>query len=244
MKNDETLIHVLLGKSGIIRAYSEVQGIANGKESAECFDAASLGLNLVHKSLREHFSGTKGAVETQPVTNDVGVWLETNVDGEFDSPRKIEIEVGVLPRDPFNAPPSWFVEGCRKLFANEDWTNAGAMIPKDVLLSFHTEEYIAKYQHLSEGELNTLADPPYCTRTEEMAISLFGSRMSDILDHWGWVGECDDMDALVSEPYAVDLNDLYKLVALCNEVGWNCVIKGLSGHHPGKTIRIEIKPKG
>jgi hypothetical protein len=223
--------------------------VAEALEASDLIRATALPVRLLDGAVREFFS--KGAAVDDEV---IEVLVPTDRDGELDCERKIRLQVGVLPRDAFDGVPDWFVAGVKQLFpqgegpGKTDWADAEAAIPKDVLLAYHTEEYVEKHKHLSEEDLNLLHDAPYCSRTEEKAVSLFHShvngfsRNEKLLDHWGFIGELDDT-VLVSEPYAVDQAGLQKLVAMCNQLEWEFKIKGISGHCPGSTLRIEIKPR-
>lgn len=227
-------LNIQVSKSGVDRVSAGSSTVAGSVELGQLIEATALPLRLLDTAVVEYFDGksTDREAEVEPE-----VLIQTDRDGEHDLPRKIKVQVGVLPRDPFDAPPAWFDEDVRRLFPNVDWANAEAPISKDELLSWHSKEYIAKHKHLSEVQLNELADPPYCTRTAEKAVSLFDSQMSDVLDRWGWVD-----DILVAEPYGINLDGIKKLTSLCEQASWTFSIAGKSGHYPSATLRIEIKP--
>lgn len=48
----------------------------------------------------------------------------------------------------------------------------------------------------------------------------------------------------VAEPYRLTLTDLKKLVAFCEEHGYECEVAGDSIHFPGNTLRILFREKG
>lgn len=57
-------ITVVIGKEGIERAWSSISSVADGKLAAEILEVASLGLRLIHDSIREHFGGTEPVMRT------------------------------------------------------------------------------------------------------------------------------------------------------------------------------------
>jgi hypothetical protein len=241
-----------VSRTGVGEIRAAACTISDSIEARRLIEASAVGLRLLDSSILEYFEG-RATPDAVDVADEPGVWVKTDRDGFLDRPRKIKVRVGTLPRDPFEAPPAWFVEGCKKLFPDQsnaegvvspDWDNAEAPLSKEMLLALHSKEYIEKHKHLSEEELNELSDPPFCTRTEELAVSLFVSACSSSswLDHWGWVGECNENDLLVSEPYRVNRDHLKNLEVLCDKVGWTFSIQGVSGHYPSATIRIVINP--
>ena len=238
---------IRVSKNGVVSPVrTGADNVADAVEVSDLIRATALPVRLLDSAVREFFNKTDQGVQE---LDDILVVVPTNRDGDLDCDRSIRLQVGILPRDAFDSVPDWFTEGVMKLFPEAGWANAEALIPKDALLAYHTDEYIEKHKHLSEEELNRLADPPYCSRTDEKAVSLFHSHVNGfsthekVLDHWGFTGELDDT-VLVSEPYAADHVGLQKLSALCDQLDWEFKIKGVSGRCPGSTIRIEIKPKG
>lgn len=207
------MITIEVDKKGIRRVLAVEGSFADVQENSDLLSATALSRQWLHNSVIGFFSGFH---EDPPELDDPEVWVSTNRDGELDLPRKITIMTNVLPRDPFECVPTWFFEGCKKLFPNEDWAKEDQM----------------------PGALK-----------EEGALLLFQSHVNglgheNILDHWGFCGQADENDILVSEPYASDLEGLTKFGALCDQLGWQCKIKGITGHYPGSTIRLEIQPKG
>jgi hypothetical protein len=223
------MITIEVDNKGIKRVFAVEGSVAESQENSDVLRATALPRQLMHNAVVEAFSGLE---DTTPELDEPDVWVPTDRDGELDLPRKIVVKVNTLPRDAFDCVPAWFFEGCKKLFPERDWDAEEAPLPKGDLLSTH--------------------DAPYCSRTEELAVMLFHeylNRFSELggeklLDHWGWHGACDDNDVLISEPYAVDHEGLTKLSAMCAQLGWTYKIKGISGHYPGSTVRIEILPKG
>ena len=257
------MITIEVDKKGIKRVTAMEGSVAESQENSDLLRITALPRQLLHNSVLEAYTG--GDDDVVPELDSPEVWVPTNRDGEIDVPRKMTIMSNVLPRYAYECVPAWFVEGCKKLFPNEDWAEVETPFSKEELLSLHKLEgvkdeepvigeaapdhtYFEQRKNLSEEELNKLHDAPYCTRTEERAMSIFehhvnGFGSERILDHFGWVGECDGDDILVTEPYAVDLEGMTKLCALCNQLGWDCKLKGISGHYPGSTVRLEIQPK-
>jgi hypothetical protein len=199
-------LQIEISKTGVDQVRARARTIADGIEVGRLIEASAVGLRLLDSSIVEYFNRIHGAeIAHNDVPDEPAVWIKTDRDGMLDLPRKIRVQVGTLPRDAFDAPPSWFVEGCKKLFPEEDWADDA----------------------------------------EETAVALFGSACSfgPLLDHWGWIGECDDNDALISEPYRAHWHDLKNLGVICDEAGWKLSIQGVSGHYPSATFRIVINPK-
>lgn len=230
-------LNIQLSRSGVDKVTAGSDSVSGSVELGQLIQASALPLRLLDTAVVEYFHGNAGEVEEEP-----DVLVKTDLDGELDLPRRIKVQVATLPRDAFDGVPAWFVEGCKKLFPNEDWASAEAPTSKEGLLLWHSKEYVEKHKDLSEEQLNELANPPYCTRTEEKAVSLFDSRMSGVLDRWGWLGNSDDNDTLIAEPYGINLDGIKKLTSLCEQLSWTFSIAGKSGHYPSATIRIEIKP--
>lgn len=81
----------------------------------------------------------------------------------------------------------------------------------------------------------------------ETAVTLFDSYVrgfggETVLDHWGWLEQEDGNEVLVSEPYAFD-SSLKVFMEFCESLGWVYKGRGVSGHAPGSTFRIEVYPK-
>jgi hypothetical protein len=214
---DTPMITIEVDKKGIKRVLAVEGSVAESQDNSDLLRATALPRQLLHNSVVEAFNGFD---DTTPELDEPSVWIPTDRDGELDVPRKITVKVNVLPRNANERIPDWFIAGCKQLFP--DRTNKDGSV----------------YPDWANADV------------EEMAVMLFHSRVSlfsrreRILDHYGWVGESDGTDILVAEPYAVDHEGLTKLSALCDQLGWTYKIKGISGHYPGSTIRIEIKPKG
>jgi hypothetical protein len=198
-------LNIELSRNGVDKVRAGASTISDSIKLAQLIEASAVGIRLLDQSIVEHFEGKVAADAETAVVDEPSVLVKTDVDGLLDVPRRIKVQVGTLPRDPYDAPPAWFVEGCKKLFPKEDWANSA----------------------------------------EETAVSLFYSEcsVSSLLDHWGWVGAGDGNDVLISEPYGIDSDDLKKLEALCDKIGWTFSIQGVSGHYPSATIRIVINPR-
>jgi hypothetical protein len=260
------MITIEVDKKGIKRVFAVEGSVAESQENSDVLRATALPRQLLHNAVVEAFNGLD---DTTTELDEPAVWIPTERDGELDLPRKVIVKVNMLPRDALECVPSWFVAGCKKVFPKEDWAEAEAPLPKGDLLSIHNLEpvkdeeptigevpadcaYFEQHRDLTEEELNKIHGAPYCSRIEEQAVMLFHERVNGfvefggekLLDHWGWCGECDDNDTLIAEPYAVDHEGLTKLSAMCDQIGWTYKIKGISGHYPGSTVRIEIRPKG
>lgn len=242
------MFHIDINKRGIQRIYGTTGSVSDSIEISDFVRATGLSTQLLHNSVVEYFTKNAALNGALDELGDPTVWVPTQRDTGLDLPRKIVVNTAHLPRDAYDGVPDWFTEGCRKLFPDADWANAEKPLPKDVLLSVHSKRYIEQHRNLSEEQLNELADPSYCSRTEEFAVGLFHehvnglSRKTPLLDHWGWCEE-GEKDVLVSEPYRVNQEALMKLGDLCAQVGWEYSIQGTSGHHPSRTIRIVIQPK-
>ena len=211
------MITIEVDKKGIRRVLAVQGSIADAQENRELLGVTDLSRQWLHNSVVAFFSGCQ---EDPPELDEPEVWVPTNRDGELDRARKITVLTNILPRGPFRVRPTWFFEGCKKLFPSEDWA------AKD----------------------ETPQGSP-CTLEEEQAVLLFQSHVNgfgseNILDHWGFCSEGDENDILVSEPYGLDLEGVSKFCALCHQLGWDLKIKGICGHYPGSTFRLEIKPKG
>lgn len=201
-----------------------VDSVSDGVDLADLIRASALPLRLLDSAVREHFDGN-AATQGPDVVNEPEVLIPTNRDGDLDVPRHIKIQVGVLPRDPFDAPPVWFVAGCKNLFPKEDWTEAP--LPREVIGGKDGQKIFS----IPEGE-------EYCSLLEQQAVSLFDSHLSGVLDHWGWVDE-----TLVIEPHRMSMENIKKLTSVCEQLGWRFEVLGESAHHPSVTLRIEIHPK-
>jgi hypothetical protein len=201
-----------------------VDSVADGVELADLIKASALPLRLLDTAVQEYFN-SNAATRDAGMVDEPEVLIPTNRDGDLDVPRHIKIQVGVLPRDPFDAPPSWFVEGCKELFPREDWTETPS--PREVI----GEKDGKKIFSIPEGE-------EYCSLVEQQAVSLFDSHLSSVLDNWGWVDE-----TMVVEPYGMNMENIKKLTSVCEQLGWRFEVLGKSAYHPSGTLRIEIHPK-
>ena len=197
--------------------------MSDGVDLADLIKASALPLRLLDSAVREYFDGN--AATGSDLMDEPEVLIPTDRDGDLDVPRRIKIQVGVLPRDPFDAPPNWFLEGCKKLFPKEDWTKTQS--PREVI----AERDGQKIFSIPEGE-------EYCSLVEQQAVSMFDSYLSSVLDNWGWVDE-----VLVIEPHRISMERVKKLTSVCEQLGWTFKVLGKSGHYPSETLRIEIHPK-
>jgi hypothetical protein len=231
-----TTLNIELSKNGVDRVRAGLDTVCGSEELGRLIMASALPLRLLNDAVVEHFND---AAAIQNI-DEPEVWVSTDVDGEVDLPRKIAIQTGVLPRNTFDGPPAWFVEGVKKMFPDYGWDEVGKPLSRELLMAFHTPEYIAQHKNTSTEELNELHNAPYCTPMEEAAVSAFSSHVSSnrLFDHWGWVGE-----SLVSEPYGCTQENLKDLITICEQLGWTFDIVGVSGHFPSATIRIEIRPR-
>lgn len=232
------LISIELGRTGIERVSTIIDGISEGVRAGNAVAALSLPLNLLDGATREFFSG-KSSNPDEPM-----VIVPRIVDDEFDAHRRITVRTANVPRSLFDAVPSWFVAGCKLLYPNYGWNDLSVPLTKKQLLAHHSEEWTAAHRDLSIEELNEAHLAPYCDSLEEAAVTLFKSSAGPWLDHEGWISRPDGSDILVSEPYNIDGSDLRKLIVTLDSVGWDLNIQGTSGHHPSATMRIEIAPRG
>jgi hypothetical protein len=234
----ETIFNIPVGREGVGKVTASMETIADGVLLGRAIAGLSLPLSLLDSSARDLFAG-KDPGSAEPV-----VFLPMNVDGEFDENRKIRVQSADCPRDPFDGVPEWFLTGCQKLFPNEEWTEHELRsLNREDFLRFHSAEWIEKHKDLTVEQLREISGAPYCSYVEEMAVMLFSSNKA-WLDHWGWVTQPDGRDVLVSEPYGVTGADLRKLIETLDKVGWDLNVRGVSGHYPSATMRIEIAPKG
>lgn len=65
---------------------------------------------MLHETTIEYFAGEP------PIAEEPQVLLPTFRDGMQDSPRKLKIQVGNGPRDPFDDVPQWFINSIRTVF--------------------------------------------------------------------------------------------------------------------------------
>jgi hypothetical protein len=238
-----TTLNIELSRNGVDRVRSSADSVARGVELGELIQASSLYLQLLNDGVSQHFAGT--ATAQQETADEPEVLVPTIIDGEPELPRKIRIQTGVLPRDPFDAPPAWFIGGIRKMFFDYRWDEVSKPLSRERLLAYHTPEYVEKHKDVSTEKLNEMHQAPYCDPVEETALSLFSSRVSTnrLFDHWGWVEHKDGEDILVSEPYGCTQENLKDLITICDQLRWTFSIVGVSGHFPSATIRIEIRPR-
>jgi hypothetical protein len=232
------LISIELGRTGIERVSTTIDGISEGVRAGNAVAALSLPLNLLDGATREFFSG-KSSNPDEPM-----VIVPRIVDGEFDAHRRITVRTTDVPRVPFDGVPAWFVDGCKKLFPNEDWDELLLPQTREHPLALHSKEWIESHKDLSDEQLNEISMAPYCNLQEEWAVSLFESAAHGYLDHWGWIEKPDGRDVLVSEPYGISGADLRNLIETLDKVDWDLNVRGVSGHYPSATMRIEIAPKG
>ena len=232
------LINIELGRGGIERVSTVIDGISEGVRAGNAVAALSLPLSLLDGATREFFSG-KSSNPDEPM-----VIVPRIVDGEFDAHRRITVRTADVPRDPFDGVPAWFVDGCKKLFPNEDWDELLLPRTREHLLALHSKEWIEAHKDFTDEQLNEISMAPYCNLQEEMAVSLFKSSAGPWLDHEGWISRPNGTDILVSEPYGISSADLRKLTETLDKVDWDVSISGCSGHYPSATLRIEIAPKG
>lgn len=207
-------LNIKVSRNGIDKISADTNTISDINEASELIRATSVASRLLHDSVIEYFSGQP------PVAEEPEVLLPTFEDGLRDLPRKLKIRVGNGPRDPFDAPPQWFIDSLKKAFPNDFmWENAAEDLPG--------------------GEAEAAV----------MVLKAEIPKPDGWLDHWGFCGVgCDDNgcggeEVLISEPYGISLQQITDLVPFFEKVGWTFNIVGKSAHHPSATIRIEIGPE-
>src|SRR6516162_4095988 len=110
---------IQLSKNGVDKVRAGASTIAESIELGQLIEASAVGLRLLDQSIVEHFEGKAAADAETAVVDEPSVLVKTDIDGLLDVPRRIKVQVGTLPRDPYDAPPAWFVEGCKNLFPKE-----------------------------------------------------------------------------------------------------------------------------
>src|SRR5258708_6388897 len=103
-------LNIKVSRNGIDKISADTCTISDINEASELIRATSVASRLLHDSVIEYFSGEP------PVVEEPEVLLPTFEDGLRDLPRKLKIFVGNGPRNPFDAPPQWFVDSLRKAF--------------------------------------------------------------------------------------------------------------------------------
>jgi hypothetical protein len=233
----ETILNIPVGREGVGKVTASIETIADGVDTGNLLAALSLPLSLLDSTARECLkSGASGSAEP-------AVFLPRNVDGEFYENRKIRVQSADCPRDPFDGVPTWFITGVKKLFPGENWDELLLPLTRKQLLANHSEKWIEAHKDLRTDQLNEISMAPYCNLQEEWAVSLFESAAHGYLDHWGWLEKPDGRDVLVSEPYGVAGKDLRTLIETLDKLGWDLNVRGVSGHYPSATLRLEIFPK-
>jgi hypothetical protein len=234
----ETILNIPVGREGVGKITTSIESIADGVNTGHLLATLALPISLLDATARERFKG-EASESAEPA-----VFLPRNVDGEFDENRKIRVQSADCPRDPFDGVPTWFLAGVKKLFPGENWDELLLPLTREQLVANHSEEWIAAHKDLTVDQLNEISMAPYCNLQEEWAVSLFESAAHGYLDHWGWLEKADGRDVLVSEPYGVSGKDLRTLIETLDKVGWDLNVRGVSGHYPSATLRIEIAPQG
>jgi hypothetical protein len=208
-------LNIRVSRNGIDKISADTCTISDINDASELIRATSVASRLLHDSVIEYFSGETPAVDEPEVL------LPTFEDGLRDLPRKLKIFVGNGPRDPFDAPPQWFVDSVKKAFPDDSNWEASVEYPYPG----------------GEGEAAVMVFQAEVPKAEHW------------LDHWGFCGVgcdedgCGGDEILVSEPYAISLAQITELVPFFEKVGWTFNIVGKSAHYPSATIRIEIRPK-
>jgi len=68
------------------------------------------------------------------------------------------------------------------------------------------------------------------------------------LDHLSFEKRKDleesEVEALISEPYAIGLEDIREIISFCEEHSLNVTIDGKSSHNPGACFRITLWKRG
>jgi hypothetical protein len=244
-ENIMATLNIELGKKGVNRVRAIFDSTSGSEELSELIKASALPMKLLNDILVEYFDGPAAREGTETFDElEVEVFVPTNIDGELDLPRMIKVQTGILPREPFDGPPGWFISAVQQQFDDGTWDDLEKPLSREQLLAYHTPEFIEKHKNTSTEKLNEMARAPYCTQLEEEAVRTFISLVGSnrLFDHWGWV-ETNDGDILVSEPYGGNMNDFQNLRAICDQFGWSFTVAGVSGHFPSATIRIEISSR-
>lgn len=220
-----------------VRIRAAEGSVVGTQEVARLLGLAALPMQLLQQALNE------GAAAGEEGEATVCVQVPTNVDGMLDLPRPIEIQTAILPRDLFDGPPGWFVGAIQQAFDDGTWEDLDIPPSREVLLAFHSPEFVKKHKDTNTEGLFEMSRAPYCTQLEEEAIRTFIGLVctNRLFDHTGWV-ETEGQDVLVSEPYGGSMADFHNLKTICDDFGWEFKVLGVSGHFPSATIRIEIRP--
>jgi hypothetical protein len=238
-----------------VRLHAGSGSVSGTSEVARLVAAISLPLNLLNEAVQDYYTeaptSPDAPVEPLEIDSDTGlpkldlptVFMPSLVDGMLDIPRRITIQTANGPRDPFDDPPQWFVDGVRKMFPKEDFNlpvNRELIERMEAQYQAGTNEFgeqVPGFKYVEDSK----------DLTGETAVMLFQSALDGFnegLDHWGFVEGKDGEDVLVSEPYGIDLAGVSKLAKLIKKADWTFRIVGRSAHFPSATIRIEIQPKG
>jgi hypothetical protein len=237
-----------------VRLHTGADSVAGTSGVARLVAAISLPLNLLNETVHDYFAGLSKGVDSfaEPLGEDPTtglpkldlptVFVPHLVDGMFDLPQRITIQTANGPRDPFDDPPQWFIDGVKKMFPKEDFNPP---VDQELIKSMEAQ-YQAGKNEFGEPVPGFKYVEDNRDLTSETAVTLFQSALSGFnegLDHWGFVENKDGEDILVSEPYGIDLKGISKLAKLMKVADWTFRIVGVSAHFPSATIRIEIQPK-
>ncbi len=242
--DNKASLNIELSTSGVERVRGGSDSVSGSSELGELIKASALPLRLLNDAVVQYFNGTV-PIDGAETADEPSVSVPTSIDGEYEVPRKIRIQTGVLPRDTFDGPPSWFIGAIQREFDDGTWGDLDKPLSREQLLANHTPEFVAKHAKTSTEELNENARAPFCTQLEEEAVRAFTNLVfsNRLFDHWGWVETKEGHDVLVSEPYGGTMDDFQDLRAICDRFGWRFKVLGVSGHFPSATIRIEISPE-
>jgi hypothetical protein len=241
--SNKASLNIELFTTGVECVRGGSDSVSGSAELGELITASALPLRLLNDAVVQYFSGT--SAPDAETADEPSVSVPTNIDGELDLPRRIKVQTGVLPRDTFDGPPSWFVGAIQQEFDDGTWRDLDKPLEREQLLANHTPEFVAKHAKTSTEELSENARAPFCTQLEEEAVRTFTNLVfsNRLFDHWGWVETKEGHDVLVSEPYGGTMDDFQDLRAICDRFGWRFKVLGVSGHFPSTTIRIEISPE-
>ncbi|MCU1240584.1 MAG: hypothetical protein JWO71_1310 [Candidatus Acidoferrum typicum] len=237
-------LNIELSKKGVDRVRAGSETVSGSADVGELIKASALPLRLLNDAVVDHFNG-KAPTEGTETANEPEVWVATSIDGEYELPRKINVQTAKLPRDIFDGPPGWFVSAVQQQFDDGTWADLDKPFSREQLLENQTPEFVAQHQKTTTEELNEMARAPFCTQLEEEAVRVFTNFVSSnrLFDHMGWIETKKGSDVLISEPYGGDMKDFQDLRAICDQFGWSFTVTGVSGYFPSATLRIEVNPE-
>jgi hypothetical protein len=173
---------IQLSKNGVDKVRAGASTIAESIELGQLIEASAVGLRLLDQSIVEHFEGKAAADAETAVVDEPSVLVKTDIDGLLDVPRRIKVQVGTLPRDPYDAPPAWFVEGCKNLFPKEDWVNNAEETAVSLFYSGCSfSSLLDHWGWVNTGDGNDLLiSEPYRVDKDDL------KKLGDLCDRVGW----------------------------------------------------------